>query len=109
MGLPKYLIQTKGANIHPAITLTSYVKHGIKISKVGKGIATDNIALERFCRSAKYETIYIQEFKTIKEIKSSVGEYIEFYNNKRFQQTLNYKKPEDVYNDSITEQLRRVA
>ena len=75
----------------------------------GKGRATDNIAIERFWRSAKYENIYIQEFKTIKEIKCSMNEYISFYNNNRFHQTLNYQKPADVYNNSIAEQLRRVA
>jgi len=28
----------------------------------GKGRATDNIAIERFWRSAKYENIYIESF-----------------------------------------------
>ncbi|ALB22030.1 hypothetical protein Psal006b_02360 [Piscirickettsia salmonis] len=32
-----------------------------------------------------------------KELKAGVTEYIEFYNNKRFHQTLDYKKPMDVY------------
>ena len=63
----------------------------------GKGRATDNIAIERFWRSAKYENIYIQEFKTIKEIKRSIDEYIVFYNQKRFHQTLGYAKPENSY------------
>ncbi|AKP73956.1 hypothetical protein Psal006b_01599 [Piscirickettsia salmonis] len=31
------------------------------------------------------------------ELKAGVTEYIEFYNNKRFHQTLDYKKPMDVY------------
>ena len=33
--------------------------NGIRISMDGKGRATDNIAIERFWRSAKYENIYI--------------------------------------------------
>lgn len=70
----------------------------IKISMDGKGRATDNIAIERFWRSAKYENIYIQEYKTIRELKNGVDEYIEFYNYRRFHQTLNYKKPMDIYN-----------
>jgi putative transposase len=77
----------------------------IKISMDGKGRATDNIAIERFWRSAKYENIYIQEYKTIRELKNGVNEYIEFYNYRRFHQTLGYKKPMDIYNyreESIT-------
>ncbi len=38
----------------------------------GKGRATDNIAIERFWRSAKYENIYLQEYNSIKELKSGV-------------------------------------
>ena len=34
-------------------------EQGIKISMDGKGRATDNIAIERFWRSAKYENIYL--------------------------------------------------
>ena len=35
------------------------LEHGIKVSMDGKGRATDNIAIERFWRSAKYENLYI--------------------------------------------------
>ncbi len=73
------------------------IDRGIKISMDGKGRATDNIAIERFWRSAKYENIYLSEYTNIKELKAGVTEYIEFYNNKRFHQTLDYKKPMDVY------------
>ncbi|QGP54798.1 putative transposase OrfB [Piscirickettsia salmonis] len=55
------------------------------------------LAIERFWRSAKYENIYLSEYANIKELKAGVTEYIEFYNNKRFHQTLDYKKPMDVY------------
>jgi len=30
-------------------------------------------------------------------LKDDVKEYIEFYNNKRFHETLDYKKPMNVY------------
>ena len=70
----------------------------IKISMDGKGRATDNIAIERFWRSAKYENIYLQEYKTIRELKNGVNDYITFYNHKRFHQSLKYQKPMNVYN-----------
>ena len=75
------------------------IDQGIKISMDGKGRATDNIAIERFWRSAKYENIYLLEYSTIKELKSGVAEYVDFYNHRRFHQTLDYKKPMDVYSD----------
>mgnify|MGYP001215082443 CR=1 FL=1 len=75
----------------------------------GKGRATDNIAIERIWRSAEYENLYIHEFKSIREIKTSVYKRIEFYNSQGFHQTHNYRKPYEVYNDSICEELRRAA
>jgi len=81
----------------------------IKISMDGKGRATDNIAIERFWRSAKYENIYIQEYKTIRELKNGVNEYIEFYNYRRFHQTLKYKKPMDIYNLKQEKEVIKLA
>lgn len=83
--------------------------NGIKISMDGKGRATDNIAIERFWRSAKYENIYIQEYRTIRELKTGVNEYIEFYNNKRFHQSLNYKKPMEIYMNKVDNLIKLAA
>ena len=74
---------------------------GITISMDGKGRATDNICIERFWRSAKVERIYLNEYRTINELITDVDDYIEFYNHRRFHQTLDYKKPMDVYRESI--------
>ena len=63
--------------------------------------ATDNICIERFWRSAKVERIYLNEYQTINDLTTDVDDYIEFYNHRRFHQTLDYKKPMDVYQESI--------
>ena len=47
------------------------IDNDIKISMDGKGRATDNIAIERFWRSVKYENIYIQEYASIREARSN--------------------------------------
>jgi len=74
---------------------------GITISMDGKGRATDNIAIERFWRSAKVERIYLNQYNTIKELKEDVMDYMQFYNYRRFHETLAYKKPMSVYYDSL--------
>jgi len=74
---------------------------GITISMDGKGRATDNICIERFWRSAKCERIYLNEYQNISELTTDVDDYIDFYNHRRFHQTLDYKKPMDVYQESI--------
>jgi len=74
---------------------------GITISMDGRGRATDNICIERFWRSAKVERIYLNEYQNISELTTDVDDYIDFYNHRRFHETLNYKKPMDVYQESI--------
>jgi len=74
---------------------------GITISMDGKGRATDNICIERFWRSAKVERIYLNAYQSIGELTTDVDDYIEFYNHRRFHETLDYKKPMDVYQESI--------
>ena len=67
----------------------------------GKGRATDNICIERFWRSAKVEKIYLNEYERVSVLKSDVHEYIKFYNHKRFHESLAYKKPINVYFESL--------
>ena len=74
---------------------------GITISMDGRGRATDNICIERFWRSAKVERIYLNAYQSIGELATDVDDYIEFYNHRRFHETLDYKKPMDVYQESI--------
>ena len=74
---------------------------GITISMDGRGRATDNSCIERFWRSAKVERIYLNEYQNISELTTDVDDYIDFYNHRRFHETLDYKKPVDVYQESI--------
>ena len=41
------------------------------------------------------------DYSTIQQLKDDVNEYIEFYNHRRFHQTLEYKKPMDVYVENL--------
>lgn len=69
----------------------------IKISMTGKGRCTDNIYIERFWRSFKQEEFYLNEYGTVKALKKAISVYIEFYNHKRWHQSLGYKTPAEVY------------
>ena len=44
-------------------------KYGIQISMNGKGTSIDNIIMERFFRTLKYNCIFINEFKNISALK----------------------------------------
>lgn len=69
----------------------------IRISMDSKSRAYDNIIIERFERRLKYENICLENYNSIKENKEGIREYIDFYNNKRPHESLNYKTPLNVY------------
>ncbi|OSS42516.1 Mobile element protein [Desulfurella amilsii] len=69
----------------------------IEISMDSKGRAYDNIIVERFWRSLKYENVYLANYNTIKEAKEGIKDYIYFYNYKRPHESLGYKTPMSVY------------
>jgi len=83
-------------------------KHQIKISMDGKGRATDNIAIERFWRTIKYEELYINEHKDVKEIKTAITEFMEFYNKRRLHSTLGYLTPDKFYYQNLQEHEAKV-
>ena len=72
-------------------------KHNIKISMDGKGRATDNICIERFWRTIKYEEIYLNEYKNIKSLNKSIEKFINSYNKKRLHSAIDYQTPNEVY------------
>ena len=100
-GKPEILNTDQGSQYTSYIHTQKLKDNGIIISMDGKGRATDNICIERFWRSAKVEKIYLNEYFKISTLKDDVRDYMQFYNYKRFHETLNYKKPMNVYLNSM--------
>ncbi len=100
-GKPEIFNTDQGSQYTSYIHTQTLKDNNIIISMDGKGRATDNICIERFWRSAKVEKIYLNEYFKISTLKNDVTDYMEFYNYRRFHQTLNYKKPMNVYFESM--------
>ncbi|MCP4971333.1 MAG: IS3 family transposase [Arcobacter sp.] len=75
--------------------------NNIKISMDGKGRSIDNICIERFWRSIKYEEIYLNDYKSMFELRNSIDKYMKKYNSKRLHSTLGNKTPNEVYFKTI--------
>jgi putative transposase len=90
-------------------------KHDIKISMDGKGRSIDNICIERFWRTIKYEEIYLNDYKSMSELRYSIKNYINKYNSKRLHSTIGNKTPNEVYFKYINnlefqqQELRKVS
>lgn len=72
-------------------------KHEIQISMDGKGRALDNIYIERFWKSIKYEKIYLNPPNGGLDLYQMVNDYMEFYNTKRRHTEIGKVPPDQVY------------
>lgn len=73
------------------------VKNDISVSMDAKGRSIDNIVIERFWRTLKYEDVYPSSYKNIKEARIGIDKYITIYNNEKLHSSLDYKTPDEVY------------
>ena len=76
--------------------------HGIQISMDGRGRCFDNIFIERFWRSLKYEDIYLHDYQNGWELDMGVASYAEFYNTERPHQGLAMKIPYAVHYGAVS-------
>nr|WP_245630293.1 IS3 family transposase [Alicyclobacillus acidiphilus] len=77
---------------------TSMLKEtGVRISMDGKNRAVDNIFIERFWRTLKYQEVYTKEYATPREARESIRKFIYKYNHERPHQSLRYHTPAEIY------------
>ena len=63
----------------------------------GKGRWVDNVFVERLWRSVKYEDVYLKAYETVSDARDGIGTYLKFYNSERRHQSLDRRKPDQVY------------
>jgi putative transposase len=49
----------------------------------GKGAWRDNVFVERFWRTIKYEEVYLHAYDSVAKARQSIGRYLAFYNARR--------------------------
>jgi putative transposase len=96
-GLPEIFNTDQGAQFTSEGFISILRTNGIKISMDGKGRVFDNIFIERLWRSVKYEEVYLHDYANAVEAKERLSIYFKFYNYERHHQSLDYKKPAEVY------------
>ncbi len=77
-------------------------RHKILISMNGRGRSIDNIAIERFFRTLKYEEVYVREYENIKALRKGIQTFINFYNFNRLHSALGYDRPMNIYTATPT-------
>lgn len=93
---PKIINSDQGCQFTSSEWIYQLTLLGVKISMDGKGRALDNIPIERFWRTIKYEEVYLNTYESVKEAKESLNAYINWYNHKRRHSGINDHRPYEV-------------
>jgi len=96
-GKPEIINSDQGSQF----TCEDWVKHlkeeEIKISMDGKGRAIDNIFIERFWRTLKYDHVYMHPSSDGLELYQGIKGYIGYYNHSLHHQGIGRKIPAELY------------
>ncbi len=94
-GKPEIVNSDQGTQYTSALWTQYLESEGIQISMDGKGRALDNIWIERFWKSIKYDYIYLNPADDGFELYEGVQNHIAYYNDKTHHTTR--QKPNDRY------------
>ncbi len=96
-GKPKIINSDQGSQF----TCEGWVEYlnleDIKISMDGKGRCIDNIFIERFWRSLKYDYVYLNPANNGLELYLGLKEYFNYYNHELHHQGIGRRIPADLY------------
>ena len=97
-GKPEYFNTDQGSQF-TSDDFTSILKdRKVQISMDGKGRVIDNIFIERFWRTLKYEEVYTKCYESVEDCRRSIRSYIDRYNRMRLHQSLGeYDTPFEAY------------
>lgn len=95
-GKPEIFNSDQGSQFTSEAFTSVLQSEKIRISMDGKGRAMDNIMIERFWRTLKYENIYYNSYETSLDLYSGLSSYTKFYNCSRYHSTLKLR-PAQAY------------
>ena len=104
-GKPEIFNTDQGSQFTSVAFTDRLKQEGIRISMDGKGRWADNVFVERFWRSIKYEEIYLHAYESVSVARGGIGRYIGFFNQQRPHSSLNRLTPDQVYFNRLPEIL----
>ena len=96
-GTPGIFNTDQGSQFTSSEFTNILTSNGIKISMDGNGRWRDNVLIERFWKTVKYEEIYLKAYESISYAKKELTKFFDRYNMRRPHQGLDDRTPDDVY------------
>jgi len=94
---PQIINSDQGGHFTNPEYLALLDSHSVRVSMDGKGQCRDNARTERFFRTLKYDTVYIQEVDSPRDLREMFDKYIPEYNTIRPHSSLGGRTPAKVY------------
>jgi putative transposase len=96
-GVPRIVNTDQGCQFTCTEFIAALKGKNIAISMDGKGCWRDNVFIERFWKTLKYEEVYLRAYDTVSEARASITRYIGFYNSRRPHRTHKGRTPDTAY------------
>lgn len=96
-GRPEIMNSDQGAQFTSSAFTGALEGQGVKISMDGKGSWRDNVFIERFWWSLKYEHVYLHAHEDLRQARLGIGAYIEYYNHQRQHTSIGKLTPAEAY------------
>lgn len=96
-GPPEVMNTDQGCQFTGGEWLGLLREHGIRISMDGKGRWRDNVVVERFWRTLKYDHIYLWRHADGESLRKGVAGFIERYNTRRPHSALGDATPDEAW------------
>lgn len=100
-GKPEIFNTDQGSQFTSLAFTGVLISNDITISMDGKGSWRDNVFVERLWRTVKYEEVYLRAYETVTEARTSIGQYLGFYNSRRPHSSLDRRTPDQAYYNQL--------
>lgn len=100
-GSPEIFNTDQGAQFTAEAFTGILEQRHVRISMDGKGRWVDNVFIERFWRSLKYEEVYLYAYDDLNHARAGIKRYITYYNSERRHSSLGRRTPDEVYTPSV--------
>ncbi len=94
---PEILNSDQGSQFTSADYIKFVEENRVKISMDGKSRWADNIMIERWFRTLKYDEVYLKDYENIKDARKQIGGFIHKYNFTKLHSVLGFQTPAENY------------
>lgn len=100
-GTPEIFNTDQGSQFTSDTFTATLLSHNIRISMDSKGRWKDNVFIERFWRTLKYEEVYLKAYTHLGDARIHLSAYLHYYNAQRTHSSLDHHTPDAVYTQTV--------